>query len=513
MSAQESNPGGGPREMSPALEIHGTEQALPPGQHAAFVAHVAAYADERLGGPQAPETATSLGNFQINGEKYIGAKFLVAPKTFVGKDQVLTGWHFKRLRYTRPMRVPDLTAPAETNADGSKKKATDRIRTECWSYVGGTPVQTADSGLRLQAYLVKEGFYTTENKAVLTLLDSKVADFIVYEKKRVLEGKTAKQAAAKRQKVAGQATTSAVAAAGTVPAAASRKPASLPYGHWRAALRRATPEYQGDGTAVGTEYVFRLLGPRGPPTHYLGDLPDVRESFAPDLPLEQAITRVMFALMRDVSDARLMAADLELAHAGPSLAMKGQALAGFFSKRELLKLTVDGVYLGNHVEGWQPVARQPAPVGSCVQVPVVQTPEDRQVADLVQGDSDLTEADAAPRMIGEGGQRLASDSAFRVLNRETVRGEGAEAPVGAVGPRPEGCVLRVVDDGVHTPTWEWVRAPIPAVAASAEGLAPPPPAPPPVGPQPGPPPRGFLSQVASTFGDLWGLGARDGDAA
>jgi hypothetical protein len=171
------------------LDINGIEQVLPLGQHAAFVARAAEYADERLVGPQAPETATSLGNFRINGVKYVGAKFLVAPKTFGGKDQVLTGWHFKRLWYTRLMRVTDLTAPPETSADRSKKKATDRIRTESWSYVGGTPVQTADFGLRLQAYLASEGFYTTENKAVLTLLDSMVTDFIVYEKKRVLDEK------------------------------------------------------------------------------------------------------------------------------------------------------------------------------------------------------------------------------------------------------------------------------------------------------------------------------------
>jgi hypothetical protein len=407
MSVQESNPGGGPRETLPLLEVNGIEQVLPPGQHAAFVARAAEYLDERLLGPRAPETATSLGNFRINGVKYFGAKFLVAPKTFVGKDQVLTGWHFKRLRYTRPMRVPDPNAPPETSADGSKKKATDRIRTECWSHVGGTPVQTADSGLRLHAYLAKEGFYTTENKAVLTLLDSMVEDFIVYEKKRVLEEKT-KQKAAKRPRVTEAATTAALGAAVTAPAAATLKPEPEPYGNWRAALRLATPDYRPDGTAVSTEYVFRLLGPLGPPTRYLGDLLDVREAFAPDLPLEQAITRVMFAVMRDVSDARLNAADLQLAHAGSSLAAKGNSLAGFFSKRELVKLTVDGVYLGNHVAGWPPVARQPAPV---VRPEVAVAPEDRQEAELTQVDSDLTAADAPPRMIGEGGHQ--GDSAFR----------------------------------------------------------------------------------------------------
>jgi hypothetical protein len=63
------------------------------------------------------------------------------------------------------------------------------------------------------------------------------------------------------------------------------------------------------------------------------------------LPLEAAITRVMFALQRDVSDARLIAGDVQLVHAGPSLGEKAISLAGFFSLRELAKLTADGVYM------------------------------------------------------------------------------------------------------------------------------------------------------------------------
>jgi hypothetical protein len=235
----------------------------------------------------------------------------------------------------------------------------------------------------------------------------------------------------------------------------------------------------------------------------------VREAFAPDLPLEQAITRVMFAVMRDVNHDRLNAADIELAHAGPSLADKGIALAGFFSTRELVKLTVDGVYLGNHVPGWRAT-------------------EDRQVAELPQVDSDLTVADAAPRMIVEGGQRVAGDSAFRspgttVLGptRENIPdfGEGAEATVGPprmalavpARPRPEGGVLRLVDDGTHTPTLEWsveglpvATDPRPAVAASAEGLAPPLHVAPPAGPLPVPlpgPPT-YREQLAAAFGGV-----------
>jgi hypothetical protein len=76
------------------LALTGTEQTLPPGGHAAFVAHVAANPDERSVGARAPGTAVPLGDFSLNGVMYYGAKMMVAPKTFVGKDQELTGFHF-----------------------------------------------------------------------------------------------------------------------------------------------------------------------------------------------------------------------------------------------------------------------------------------------------------------------------------------------------------------------------------------------------------------------------------
>jgi hypothetical protein len=171
----------------------GTEQTLPPGGHAAFVAHAAANPDKRLVGARAPETATPLGDFSLNGVKYYGAKMMVAPKMFEGKDQVLTGWHFKRMRYTRPMRVPEPNAALVYSADGRKRKATDRVQTECWSFVGGVPVQTADAALRLQAYLIKVGFYTPENRAVLTLLDGHCEGFLIAEKKRDAEERRKKR--------------------------------------------------------------------------------------------------------------------------------------------------------------------------------------------------------------------------------------------------------------------------------------------------------------------------------
>jgi hypothetical protein len=76
------------------LALSGTEQPLPPGNHVAFAARASVNPDERLVGARAPDTAVPLGDFSLNGVIYYGAKMMVAPKTFVGKDQELTGWRW-----------------------------------------------------------------------------------------------------------------------------------------------------------------------------------------------------------------------------------------------------------------------------------------------------------------------------------------------------------------------------------------------------------------------------------
>ncbi len=344
------------------LALTGTERPLPPGNHAAFAARAAVNPDERLRGARAPETAVSLGDFSLNGVMYYGAKMMVAPKTFVGKDQELTGFHFQRMRYTRPMRVPDKDAQPVFAADGKKRKATDRVRTECWSFVGGAPVQTADAGLRLKAYLVKEGFYTPENRAVLALLDTHCEGFFSYEKTR--------EAAKTREAEKARETTRDDVMRGPIAGPAAKQPrlgsgpAANPYGgfaadrmfkqpliHWRYALCMAGPNRK-DGCIVGTEYVFALLGPASPMARLRVPLPDVRETFSRYLSLEVAMNRVMFALQREVSYERLVWADALLAEAGLTAEDQGRELAGFFSNAELGRLMAQGVFLGNHDLGW-----------------------------------------------------------------------------------------------------------------------------------------------------------------
>ena len=362
MSAENEDRKPPPRETSPMLALTGTERPLPPGNHAAFAARAAVNPDERLRGARAPETAVSLGDFSLNGVMYYGAKMMVAPKTFVGKDQELTGFHFQRMRYTRPMRVPDKDAQPVFAADGKKRKATDRVRTECWSFVGGAPVQTADAGLRLKAYLVKEGFYTPENRAVLALLDTHCEGFFSYEKTR--------EVAKTREAEKARETTRDDVMRGPIAGPAAKQPrlgsgpAENPYGgyaadrmfkqpliHWRYALCMAGPNRK-DGCIVGTEYVFALLGPASPMARLRVPLPDVRETFSRYLSLEDAMNRVMFALQREVSYERLVWADALLAEAGLTAEDQGRELAGFFSNAELGRLMAQGVFLGNHDLGW-----------------------------------------------------------------------------------------------------------------------------------------------------------------
>jgi hypothetical protein len=100
MSADDTDPET-PSETSPLLELKGTEQLLPPGGHEAYVARTSAIADERMVGARAPATPEALGDFVLDGVKYYGAKMMF-PKTFQPKDRALIGWHFKRMRYTRP---------------------------------------------------------------------------------------------------------------------------------------------------------------------------------------------------------------------------------------------------------------------------------------------------------------------------------------------------------------------------------------------------------------------------
>jgi hypothetical protein len=269
MSADDDDRKPSARETSPLLALTGTEQTLPLGGHAAFVAHAAANPDERLVGARAPETAVPLGDFSLNGVMYFGAKMMVAPKTFEGKHQVLTGWHFKRMRYTRPMRVPDKDAQPVFSADGRKRKATDRVRTECWSFVGGVPVQTAEAALRLKAYLLKVGFYTAENRAVLTLLDTHCEGFFTDEK--------AHDAVERRKKREVEEPATKHGEPGVGAAMAART--SAYHAELAGGLGPCGADWRGDGRVVGVEYVFSLLGPASPASRYVRELSDVRETF------------------------------------------------------------------------------------------------------------------------------------------------------------------------------------------------------------------------------------------
>jgi hypothetical protein len=403
---------------------------------------------------------------------YYGAKMMVAPKTFVGKDQELTGFHFQRMRYTRPMRVPDKDAQPVFAADGKKRKATDRVWTECWSFVGGEPVQTADAGLRLKAYLLKEGFYTAENRAVLALLDTHCEGFFSAEKTR--DAEKARDAEERRKKQSDDAMRGPIAApaakqprlgsyenpyCGAAAATAARM-RNVPLQHWRYALAMAAPDYK-DGGIVGTEYVFALLGPASPAARVRVPLPEVLETFSPYLSKDAAIVRVMFALQREVSDARLLSADAQLVQAGLTVEDQGRALAGFFSNAELGNLMAQGVFLGNHDQGW-PITVAGGWAGGTRPAPYR-----------------FRSAHAPPETVTAAGVV----SAFGAVLQESSEEEGP-APAPPVR-RPR--VVAATAEGLAPP----LR--VVAAAAVAEGVvAPPPPGEVPAAPQLGPAPRASL---------------------
>jgi hypothetical protein len=140
-------------------------------------------------------------------------------------------------------------------------------------------VQTADAVLRLKACLLKEGFYTAENRAVLALLDTHCEGFFSVEKTREAEERRKKQsddamlvpieAPAAKQPRVGEAGVGAATAAHIH---------GVPLQNWQCALSLAAPRYHEDGGGVGNEYVFALLGPASPASHFVRDLPEVRET-------------------------------------------------------------------------------------------------------------------------------------------------------------------------------------------------------------------------------------------
>jgi hypothetical protein len=220
-------------------------------------------------------------------------------------------------------------------------------------------VQTADAGLRLKAYLLKEGFY-----AVLALLDMHYEGFFSAEKTR--DAEKARDAEERRKKQSDDAMRGPIAAlaakqprlgsyenpygsqAAKVAAARIR---GVPLQNWQYASALAAADYE-DGGVVGKEYVFALLGPASLAARVRVPLPEVLETFSPYLSKEAAIARVMFALQREVSDARLLSADAQLSQAGLTVEDQGRTLADFFSNAELGNLMAQGVFLGNHDQGW-----------------------------------------------------------------------------------------------------------------------------------------------------------------
>jgi hypothetical protein len=251
-------------------------------------------------------------------------------------------------------------------------------------------------------------------------------------------------------------------------------------------LSLAAPRYHEDGGFVGNEYVFALLGPASPASHFVRDLPEVRETFSPYLKKEAAIARVMFALQREVSNARLMSADAALVE-------QGRTLAGFFSHAELGTLMEQGVFLGNHLKGWPmpPVGRKPAPPA--------------------WSDSDMMPPSSTPHITGEGGRASARETAW-----EQVTAAGVVNAFGPVlqesseeeGPAPAPPVPR---PRVVAATAESLAPPLRVVAAAAvaEGVvAPPQPGEVTAVPQLGPAPRAsFWGRFRFRFGGRNGASA------
>jgi hypothetical protein len=175
--------------------------------------------------------------------------------------------------------------------------------------------------------------------------------------------------------------------------------------NWRAALALAVPIGAGMGGLLGWSTCSRCSARRARrPAMSANCRTFVRRS--PYLPMEAAIARVMFALEREVSYTRLMSADAQLAYAGMELGEKGCAIASFLTHTELVKLMEQGVFLGNHVQGWTalPAAgRKLAPPP-----PVLWT------------DSDVTPPSPAPHIMVEGGRASAMDNAWDQVARAGV---------------------------------------------------------------------------------------------